>query len=134
MLNLFLLSELTVSMIYVQSDSPGIPCNITYAEKLFKKIFGRFLPEPPKNVEEEDKFNEAKGKFRAIFPGKNIYYVPLKVILSKSFYNCLVIKVNDTDNSTTIVLCCQVAKIEIFRLRRFFFRNLQTVLKNVFRF
>ena len=73
LLNLLLLSEFTVSAVRTKHDTPGIPCKLTYAEKIFKKIFGDFSPESPANTQGKDKFNEAKGKFRAIFPGKNIF-------------------------------------------------------------
>lgn len=73
-INLFLLTELTVCQSFVErsDDSTGIPCKMTNAETLFKVLFVGFLPAPPNNSESQARFNKAKGAFRAIFPGKKM--------------------------------------------------------------
>ncbi|XP_043466394.1 phospholipase A2-like [Leptopilina heterotoma] len=65
LLQLFLLTELVVKC----SETNAALCSITYAETLFKELFGGLTSPPSNSPEVREKFNKAKGKFRGIFPG-----------------------------------------------------------------
>ncbi|XP_051164811.1 phospholipase A2-like [Leptopilina boulardi] len=66
LLKLFLLNELVKCN---NTTSNGTLCTITYAETLFKELFGNFISPPSNDTEVKKKFNKAKGRFRGIFPG-----------------------------------------------------------------